>query len=190
MTDHESIEATRTAWQSQPAELPAVSIDYLRHRSRDRADEGRTRQTTEYLIGAMALALCAWFGTATGSGLLRAGVIVMAAGILYSLYESWSQKGRWVLTLDGSAVDGLQFYRQELERVRDLHRRRWRVYLPASLPGAATLLAWVFRESDAVGGGGATIILALAVTIWVVAMLRYEAHEASRCQSELDALSR
>ena len=110
----------------------------------------------------------------------------MLAGILYSLYESSRRRIWWSLTLDDPWADGVRVYRQELERLRDLHRASWRIFLPASLPGAAIVLAWAVWERGRVDGW----VVAVAAVVWIVVMLRHEAQEARRFQRELDALQR
>jgi hypothetical protein len=187
MTNDE-LAATKAAWQSQPLDLPVVSIDYLRHRAREHRDDDRTRTIIEYLLCAVAVGMCVWFGVAIDSGLFRAGVVILLAGILFSLYESWRRRLRWSLTLDGPATDGLRFYRQELGRLGDLHRSWWRIYVPASLPGAAMLLTWMFQERVAVNGNGKMIGVAVAVAVWIAVMVRDAMQKAKRFRRELDAL--
>ena len=169
---------------------PRLSIDYLRNRALEHATETRTRSVFEYLLGGAAVVLGAWLATVVDGILFRVGVVVMLAGLLYSLYDSWRNRLVWSVTLEGSAADGQHFYKQELARLRDLHRRLWKVYLPASIPGAVVLLVWAFLERSELDGGRRVIILTFAVTAWIGAMLRHEAQEAKRYQRELDALER
>ena len=190
MSDDKTIEAAKTAWQSQRVEAPRLSIDYLRHRAQEHATETRTRSVLEYLLGGAAVVLGAWLATVVDGVLFRVGLVVMLAGLLYSLYDSWRNRLVWSVTLEGSAADGQQFYKQELARLRDLHRRLWKVYLPASIPGAVVLLIWAFLERSELDGARRLIILAFGIAAWIGVMLRHEAQEAKRYQRELDALER
>ena len=183
MSDDKTIEAAKAAWQSQRVEAPLLSIDYLRNRVLEHRKQSRTRSFLEYLGGCAVVGLCVWFVAVIDSLLFRVGVLVMLAGILYSLYELWRRRLVWSLTLEGSVADGLQFYKRELARLRDLHRGLWKLYLPA-VPGAVMLLVWGFLERP----GPDNIILTCAVAVWIIVMLRYEAQEAKRYERELDAL--
>lgn len=187
--DDSSIETAKAAWQSQRADAPSLSTEYLRHRALEQTKQSRGRSVTEYLLGCAAVMMCAWFAAAIDSPLFRVGVLLMLAGILYSLYGWWRRRMMWLVNLEGVAADGLTFYKQELGRQRDLHRSLWRIYLPAGLPGAIVLTIWAFMdrpETDI----GRTVALAFAVAVWIIATLRREAQEAKRYQRELDALEK
>jgi len=189
MSDDKSIEAAKAAWQSQRVDTPQLSIDYLRNRSLEHAKKSRARSFLEYLLGGAAVVMCVWFAAVIDSALFRVGVLVMFTGILYALYDRWRRRMAWSLTLEGSAADGLHFYKQELTRLRDLHRGLWKVHLPAGVPGAVVLLVWVFLERSEPDNEG-PIILAFAVAVWIIVALRHEAQEAKRYQRELDALEK
>jgi hypothetical protein len=185
--EDESIEAAKTAWRSQDVEAPQLSIDYLQNRMLEHRTQRRNRTVLEYLLGVAAASLCAWFAVAIDSVLFRVGALVMLVGVLYSLYEWWHRKAVWSTTVEGSATDGLTFYKNELARLRDLHRDLWKVYLPAAVPGAILLLVWILIERPEVGVGS-KIVLAIAVGFWITVSVRHESREADRYQRELDAL--
>jgi hypothetical protein len=190
MPDDRTIETAKAAWQSQHVDAPLVSIDYLRNRAQEHAKKSRTRSVLEHLLGGAAVGLGVWLAAVVDSLLFRVGVIVMSAGMLYALHDSWRRRMVWSVTLEGSAAQGQHFYKQELARLRDLHRRLWKVYLPASIPGAVVLLVWAFLERSELDNGRRVIILAFAVATWIVVMVRHEAQEAKRYQRELDALEK
>jgi hypothetical protein len=182
------IETAKAAWRSQGVDERSLSIEYLRNRAFEQTKQSRSRSVIEYFLGCAAAVMCLWFAAVIDSVFFRVGVLVSLAGILYSLYEWWRRKMTW-LTLEGSASDGLTFYKQELVRLRDLHRGLWKIYLPAGVPGAVMLLTWLFLERPETDNGP-KIILAFAVAIWIIVTLRHEAREAKRYQRELDALSK
>ena len=186
MSDDKSIEAAKTAWQSQPVDAPLLSIGYLRNRALEHTKASRTRIFLEYLLGGASVVMCVWSIAVIDSTLFRVGVLVILAGILYGLYEWWRRRMVWSLTLEGSAADGVHFYKQELARLRDLHRGLWKVYLPASVPGAVVLLVWASLERP--DNRWRVVGLTCAVAVWVIVMLRHEAQEAKRYQRELDTL--
>jgi hypothetical protein len=188
MSNDKPIETAKAAWQSQRVDAPLLSIDYLRNRSLEHTRERRTRRLLEYLLACAAVVMCVWFAAVVDSILFRVGIFVMLAGILYSLYDRWRRKAAWSLTLEGSAAEGLHFYKQELARLRDLHRGLWKVDLPAGVPGAVVLLVWAFLERSASENRVRIIVLVFAVAVWILVALRHEAQAAKRYQHELDAL--
>jgi hypothetical protein len=185
--EDESIEAAKSAWQSQHVEAAQLSIDYLQYRMLEHRTQRRNRTILEYLLGLAAASMCAWFAVVIDSALFRVSVIVTLAGVVYSLYKWWRRKAVWSITIEGSAASGLTSYKSELVRLRDTHRDLWKVHLPAALPGAVLLLVWIFLERPEVGTGS-KIVLAIAVAFWIAVALWHETREADRYQRELDAL--
>jgi hypothetical protein len=184
-----SIEIAKAAWKSQEVDAPTVSIDYLQLRAFDHEKRTRNRSVVECFLGCVAVIMSAWFLTKIDSLLFRVGALVMLAGIFYSLFELWRRRSVWTATPEGSASDGLTFYKQELARLRDLHRSLWKIYLPAGIPGAIILLIWAsFARPET--GNGHKIVLAAAVAVWIIVALRHEAQEADRYQRELEALEK
>ena len=188
MSDDRHVEAAKTAWQSQHVDEPLLSIDYLRNRAMEHTTRGRARTVVEYLCAGVTIVMGVWFAALVGGALFRVGVLVMLAGCLYSLYALRRRRLTWALALEGTAAEALHFYKQELARLRDLHGGLWKVYLPASVPGAVLLLAWIFLERRGPDNVWRIVGLTCGVAVWIVAMLRHEAQEAQRYQRELDAL--
>ena len=184
MSDEPSVEAGKTAWQSQHVDAPHLSLEYLRHRAAEQIRQSRARSALEYLLGGIAALMCVWFAVTIEGTLFRVGALIMLSGILISVYAWWRQGMLWSVTVEGTALNGLHFYRQELVRLRDRHRGLWTVYLPAAAPGTVLLLTWVFLERSTVDG----VLLTVGVVIWVIAALRHEAKVASRYERELHAL--
>lgn len=188
MSDDKPIEAAKAAWQSQRVEVPPMH--YLRMQAFEHSQYGRNRSMLEYLGALLGVVIGVWSLAMIDSLLLRVGVLVLMAGGFYWLYEWRRRRLAWAATLDGTAEDALRFYKQELERLRDMHGELWKVHLIATVPGTLILTAWAFLELPVPRAGHEWhwIFVPVGVAAWIGSMIWHEAERARRYQHELDAL--
>jgi Flp pilus assembly protein TadB len=188
MSNDKPIDSAKATWQSQRVEAP--SMHYLRMQVLAHAQYGHNRGILEYLGAGAGVVIGIWLVATAESMLLRVGILVLMAGGLYWLYEWRRRRLMWTATLDGTAEDALRFYKQELARLRDMHRRLGKAHLVASVPGALVLTAWVLLEPPVIGldHWWHVVFVPLAVAAWIGSMVWHEAEKANRYQRELEAL--
>jgi hypothetical protein len=185
----------KSLWQSQPAEAPRISIEYVRYHAEKLNADLHKQRIMSIAAGAVAAALCIVYllvpDTSIPGPLERVNAVAAAFLVGAGLYISmqWRRRSQALRFQTGEGVaTGLDAYRNELKRRRDLYLGSWRWSLWPLLPTTAVLFIGgalydprphkVLRYSI-----GAIVVIACA---WVVRrMNRSKAHEFQR---ELDAL--
>jgi hypothetical protein len=175
-----------TQWQSQDANVPRVSLEYLRFRVRELARDTQRRSIVRviglglygYAIVHMALLGKYW--------LAGFGFCLGAAGVAYN----WKRRIRPLVEPSFQVgLDALTFYRAELERRRDACRKRqsW----PAMLNFSMWMTAMVIVELIEFPNLSATMVavqIAFMVIMLSVGLIENRG-ELNRLQRELDALT-
>jgi hypothetical protein len=179
----------KAVWRSQPTEIPAMSISYVRHRASELDRSFRFRNFFEQSTCVLALVGCAVVLVVGPHVWVKVGAALMAAGICYSLFQ-WRRRVAAPRPQVFESVDaGLVFYRRELERRRDIHRTLWRWYLLPMAPGAAVFLTWsLIGDPHTVGTLTPWLVVGMLVT-WTTFAVIYERAKAAQCQREIEALA-
>jgi hypothetical protein len=176
-------------WQSQAAEAPRISLDYVRHNANTLERRTRWRNSMEYGGCLFAVALAAWVGWEkfTSQPVMLAALGYLALWCLYYLYNWRRCAGAESAPHEAGVLDALRFQRRQLERQRDARRNAVRRLTPTLLPGCALMLASFFLEHDPVPWGGigfltGWLVVSISGTAW------FMEYEARRFQRDIDAL--
>ena len=177
-------ESIRELWQAQEGESKAMEIAELRRKAAAFERRVRNRNWREYAASVLVIGACMAM-LVTGAPLyVKAGAVLSMAGIAIVCGQLY-RKGSAAEVSDGAVVSR-DWYRQELERQRDLLRGVWRWYLGPMIPG---LLVWF-------GGGlwahperwGRLVVTYGIGAVFFVAVGKMNAHAARRLDREIDSL--
>ena len=190
MPDDPSRNDPRTIWQNQPVEPSAMTLETIRRKARDL--HARTRQE---LIGSIAAPL----GVAVFSGLGAAVFDDPLQRVAFVLALAWAlagqfflHRGMWSPTLPGDAalVTGIEFYRREIERRRNLFRRvlQWS-FGPIVLAIAALLLPIVTGGIAERGAYRNMIPFLVLLALWLVGVFVVRMRQQRELQREIEELN-
>ncbi len=142
-------------WQGQNVPRNEITLDELRRRSRKLESGIRWRNVREYAASALVIAIFGYYVWAIPSLLARLGGVLTIAGVLFVVYSLHARGAVAEPPADAAAGACLTFYRERLERQRDLLRGVWRWYLLPLVPGLAVFLAglleWALALPHAAG---------------------------------------
>ena len=178
----------KTVWRSQPTEVPAMSVSYLRHRAGELDKSFRLRSRLEQAACLLGMILCVGIVLLEQELWQKVGAALLLVGILFGFVQWRRRTAANAAPAFESAAAGLVFYKRELERKRDIHRTLWRWYLlPIFIPAAAFLaLAMIF--SDLQTKLPPWILLVIMAVSMIFAVV-YENTKAAQYQREIDALA-
>lgn len=148
----------RNVWQRQTVEVPRMSLDQIRRKAElFRKALGR-QNLLAYALLAFLTGAFGWIAFTAPNLLARTGACLFIAGCLLGGWQVYTRGGRRSMPADAAFADCLNFYRSELELLRDFHKSVWWRLL-ALIPGYMILLAGlaeaepqVWRELIAIGG--------------------------------------
>jgi hypothetical protein len=176
-------------WQSQVAEAPRISLEFVRHNASSLERRIRWRNLLEY--GGCVIA-CGLFGSSAWQELalkpLRAAAAVcFGLCVLYAVYQRHRLAGAEPSPADAGVLDTLRYQRRQFARQLEWRRRGWRYVLLALLPGSALALASAYFEYDPVPWTRMGLLVLGLVVLTGQAVWRSELG-ARRLQREIDAL--
>jgi hypothetical protein len=188
MSDERLADSAKAAWRAQLVEV--LPMSYLRLRALEHEKYVRNRSVLEFGAAGAALLFAAYFAIVADSVLLRAGVAVLAAGVVYWLYVWRAQRLTWRYVVGDDAADALTSYTRELGRLRDAHRRLCKAHLVAAVPGALLLSVWMVLEAGTPFSGRwwQALSIAGAAAVWIGVMSWHEVERARDYERELEAL--
>ncbi len=178
----------RSVWQNQAVEGTKMSLDEIRRKA-DRFRTGLRRQNLfAYILVAVLVGAFGWITVAfrPTNLIMRTGGCLLVLGGLYLGYQVYVRGGRRSRPADAGFADCLNFYRSELERLRDFHNAIW-LRLLAIIPGYMVFclgFAMAFRKGALVIGAAALISLAIGLYA-----LRLHHRLGRRVQRQIDALN-
>jgi len=177
-------ESIRELWQSQEGTSQPMPMEELRRRATAFETRVRRRNWREYAASLFVGAYCLWMLYAPTPWHVRAGAVLSICGII-AVCVNIHRKGSASLITDAAMVSR-DWYRQELERQRDLLRGVWKWYLGPMIPGLAMWFAgglWDHPERwprVVVSCGFATVLF--------VAIGKLNAHAARKLNKEIESL--
>jgi hypothetical protein len=181
----------RNAWQQQPVENVAMSLEDLRRRAGKFQRRIWWRNAREYVAVAVVVVVFGYYIKAIPGPLARAGSLLTIAGALYVAYQLHRRASSEDAPAAAAFEDCLNFHRHGLERQRDALRSVWSWYLGPLVPGLAVFIAGTaIAEPLAVRYrllSGALMFAIVGVVFWLVAKLNQIG--ARKLQSQIDALS-
>lgn len=142
----------KNLWQNQEVEELRMSIDELRSMAAKFHRRIRRRNLIEQ---AAALYVVIVFGVGfvkTPQLVPRIAAALAIAGALYVALHLQRWGASKPLPADMGRASGLEFYRQELERQRDLLRGIWKWYLGPLAPGLVLFTIYRIATAQPIGG--------------------------------------
>ena len=156
-----------------------MSVDEIRRRAGKFQKKIYWRNAREY---AAALTVVVFVGLGlwlTSDALLRVAFGLMIAGLLYVMWHLHRRGSSRSLPADLGLASGIEFYRRELERQRDLLDSVWAWYLGPLIPGFVAFIVAYHMHI-----GHSLAVTALVVFVW---LLNHRA--ARRLQRQIDELN-
>jgi Flp pilus assembly protein TadB len=144
------------------------------------------RNAREYVAAFVVVAFTAlelWRGP---DPLTATGFALIIAGVLYLVWQLHRHGSARTPPADLGLTSGVEFFRRELERQRDLVKRVWRWYLGPVAPGLIVVMAGAAR---AIGRLEAVpVLFATFVFVFIWRLNERAARKLQRQIDELDAL--
>jgi len=179
----------QTIWQSQTTEEIKVSPAYFKIKAEQLRSRNLWIVVANDLVCLATAAFLGYVFMKTPNGAARAGLILLAAGLLYCMYQLHQRL--WPAS-PAPADTGLDAYRRELMRWQASQFHAWRMLAPL-LPGAIVFVASVIpsviraaSENPSILKNGAPFCILLVV--WLVAFIIVRKRRLRSIQQELDAL--
>lgn len=122
-------------WQCQPVEGVKMSSEEIRRRAAKFERRMMWRNLREYLGGAVAAGLLAWFLATSHDVWFQVAYAMIIAGLAYMAYQLHRRASPRSMPAGLGAVSSLEFHRRELERQLDFVKHIWRWYLGPLVPG-------------------------------------------------------
>jgi hypothetical protein len=164
-----------------------MSVDELRLRAGKFQKKTYWRNAREYVAGLLVVVGAGYLFWYMPDALTRVGLALMIAGALYVIWHLHRRGSSRTLPADLGLASGLEFYRRELERQRDLLQSVWLWYLGPLIPGPVVLMAANARirpgELRLFGLNFVAFIL-FAALVWML-----NQRGARRLQSRIDELN-
>src|SRR5688572_5342299 len=183
-------------WQNQETEKTKMSIEEVRHKAQKFLAKTRFDNAIGFVFTLIAVIFCAVVlveGRGAAPRVIAALVMtMMLVRVVRSLYFSYRKYGRiWHATTlgnDAALRTCLEFYRNELERQREMRRE------PAwQLAVTFLVIGWLARDAVLRSGAGLIsialpfVLFSAAAFILVLAVRKFEVR---RLQAELDTLEK
>ncbi len=185
----------KDVWQNQKPEGIHMSVDEIRSKAGSFRKKIYWRNVREYVAALVVVGFSAYMLSLTTGALMRAGFILVIAGVLYVVWHLYRKGSSQSVPEETGMVSGLEYLRSELERQRRLLQSVWRWYLGPLVPG------WVLLQVAAVHAnpghlGRFALFLAIsnctaaAAFIFIWRINRRAAKELQRQINELGALQK
>ncbi|MEO8661460.1 MAG: hypothetical protein ABI693_23525 [Bryobacteraceae bacterium] len=176
----------RKVWQAQPTEPSMITLEKIRRKVRD-----LNAKTRRQLLGSVAVLLFVAVFYAFGVKQFPTLRLPFALPIAWSaLGLYFLNRGMWPQAMPGDAAlsTGLEFYRHEIQRRRDLLRRTLLWSFAPIVLAIATFLLAVAKLGDKSLFPNALPFMTLVV-VWIVAYFVIRLRERRDLQREIDELN-
>jgi hypothetical protein len=141
------INSPQSVWQSQQEEGIRMSVEDIRRKAGKFHNRVVSRNVREY---AAALMVAVFFGFQwwhTPDLLTRAGFALIIVGVAYVVWYLYQQGSARGVPAEMGLSSGVEFFKRELERQRDLVASVWRWYLGPMMPGWVVLMVALGRRN-------------------------------------------
>jgi hypothetical protein len=132
----------RNLWQKQEVEEMKISITELHAKASKFQNRIRRRNLREQVACLFVIIAFGLMFFKSPAAVPRIGFGLIVAGAVYIGWHLYAKATPKALPSDIGSANGLQFYRRELERQRDLLQDIWKWYLGPLIPGMALLVIW------------------------------------------------
>jgi Flp pilus assembly protein TadB len=177
-------------WQKQTPEEIRMSVDEIRLRARKLEKKIYWRNAREYIA---AVAVVVFFGfelARTHDLLMGTGFGLIIAGMLYLMWQLHRQGSSRGMAAEMGLESGVDFFRRELERQRNLLQHVWRWYLAPLVPGLVVVTVAVGRKNPhhLHHYGWFLVAYSLLVALGFIFVWRLNERAARRLQRHIDEL--
>ena len=131
----------RSVWQNQPVEKTPMPLEEIQRRARRFEKRIDRRNLREYAGAAIGIAAYTFYIFIFHSLVIRAGSVLVIAGVLYVVVQLYRRASSGSLPADLGVAASVEFHRRELVRQRDMLRSVWRWYIAPIVPGLAVFSA-------------------------------------------------
>jgi hypothetical protein len=122
-------------WQCQPVEGIKMSAEEIRNRATKFEKKVYWRNVRENTAGAIAIVWLGFYLAGAHRALDRAAFALLIAGMVYVMYQLHRRGAARSMPASMAAGPSLGFYREQLERQRNLVSSVWSWYLGPFVPG-------------------------------------------------------
>jgi len=181
----------RRLWHDQGEEPVKMSLDEIRRKAQQHRRKILRRNSREYVAAAFVVAVFGYYIWHFHDWFHRIGSVLVIAGAVCVVYQLHRRGSAASAPSDLGLTTGLAFYRQELERQRDLLQSVWRWYLGPFIPGLAvfTLGAAITNPARSPYAWLFAGWYALVVAIGLLLVARLNQRAAGRLQRQIDELN-
>lgn len=189
MQNNSSNNGPKEIWQSQPTEIPVITLEEIRQRGQKL--QAKTRRA---LLGWRALALLivgiSVFGIMwTHSPIMRAIFVLNIGWSLAGQFLINRKKWSPTLTADALVSTGLKAYRTEVERRRYISAHFLLCIFGPSVLAVGTLAAQIISLARTQGALSKTMPFLTALTIWIVGVFIIRMRVQRQLQREINKVS-
>jgi hypothetical protein len=190
MTNEPSPDDCRNLWQEQEVEIMRFSVDEIRRKADTFRSRIRRRNIREYLGAAFVVLVSSWYFVIITSPIPRISFALMIGGTLYVAYRLYATGSARETPAGMGYTTGLNYYRSELERQRDLLRGVWSWYLAPLVPGLGLFIGWWLFSAPPERRWIVVVYMILTSTLfWVIAHInKRAAKRLDRRIMELNAM--
>src|ERR1035437_2886193 len=181
-------EDIRNIWQDQPVENTPMPLEEIRRKARQFEKRIQRRNLREYAGAAIGIAAYTFYFFKFDSPVIRAGCVLVVAGVLYVVVQLYKRASPGTLPADLAFTASLEFHRRELVRQRDLLRSVWRWYITPIVPGLIVFSAGILPPHSPVWVYLLLALFFLVILGGIVWLNRRAADRLDRQITELDNL--
>src|ERR1019366_10783488 len=116
----------RNVWQNQPVENIPMPLEEIRQKARQFEKRIDRRNLREYAGAAVGIAAYTFYIFKFHSPVIRAGSVLVIAGVLYVVAQLYRRASPGKLPADLAVTASIEFHRRQLVHQRDLLRSGWR----------------------------------------------------------------
>ncbi len=147
MPDELSPGSPQSIWQSQKEEGIRMSVEDIRRKAGKFHNRILWRNVREYAAAVLVAVFFAFQWWQTPDFLTRAGFALIIAGMAYLVWHLHRQGAARGVPAEMGLSSGVEFFKRELERQRDLVATVWSWYLGPMMPGWVVLMVAIGRRN-------------------------------------------
>lgn len=177
-------------WQNQPREETTMTLEMI-HKKAQMLRARTRRELLGNVVTTLLSVAIAWFGFLHTHDLgFRSAFVASVPWAVLGLYLV--HRGMWSVTPPerSALMTGLEFYRREIDRRRNLLGRFLQWSLGPLILSLGTLTLLLTGMARSVGKPGAVIPFTTLAVIWLVAVFVLRSRDQRELKQEIDQLNR
>lgn len=147
MPSESSRKNPQSIWQNQKGEGIRMSVDDIRRKAKKFQSKILWRNAREYVAALVVVVFFLYDFGRTTDVLTRAGFGLIIAGMLYLVWQLHRRGSSRSVPEEMGLASGVQFFRRELERQRNLVASAGKWYLGPLMPGWVVLMVALGRTN-------------------------------------------